>query len=359
MSPQALVPTIAAVSSLALAAVALVARPRLRVQWLFAAGMLAFAAEALCAFMLLTIGGGNGDARMWVTATEVTALLLLLPWAFFVALLADLEMPSLPRAWRGALGIGVAITLASAGALAVSPAFVVGAGGWNTHGALLGSPARVAAVVQLLLTVGILAGLESCLRTPLGARQRARHLSVRRGRAGLAADLSGDSRGNLLGLGADLRLRTRPERPAAVRSPAPAIPALRRPAFLSQQVRLPAAVDGLHQAHVLTTHDRGDRPRADRGRRRGDGCRRGRRLSVGPDDGHALSSVGAGRQREIPVGPRRQFPPAVVARQPERRRAPAPRRRGTGRLTGADRCRRRAAPLARDHDRPDRARPRP
>ena len=101
MSPQALVPTIAAVSSLALAAVALVARPRLRVQWLFAAGMLAFAAEALCAFMLLTIGGGNGDARMWVTATEVTALLLLLPWAFFVALLADLEMPSLPRAWRG------------------------------------------------------------------------------------------------------------------------------------------------------------------------------------------------------------------------------------------------------------------
>ena len=172
MSPQALVPTMAAVSSLALAAVALVARPRLRVQWLFAAGMLAFAAEALCAFMLLTIGGGNGDARMWVTATEVTALLLLLPWAFFVALLADLEMPSLPRAWRGALGIGVAITLASAGALAVSPAFVVGAGGWNTHGALLGSPARVAAVVQLLLTVGILAGLESCLRTARGDNRR-------------------------------------------------------------------------------------------------------------------------------------------------------------------------------------------
>src|SRR5437773_2139037 len=172
MSPQALVPTIAAVSSLALAAVALVARPRLRVQWRFAAGMLAFAAEALCAFMLLTIGGGNGDARMWVTATEVTALLLLLPWAFFVALLADLEMPSLPRAWRGALGIGVAITLASAGALAVSPAFVVGAGGWNTHGALLGSPARVAAVVQLLLTVGILAGLESCLRTARGDNRR-------------------------------------------------------------------------------------------------------------------------------------------------------------------------------------------
>jgi putative PEP-CTERM system histidine kinase len=172
MSPQALVPTMAAVTSLTLAAVALVARPRLRVQWLFAAGMLAFAAEALCAFMLLTIGGGNGAAGTWVTATQVTALLLLMPWAFFVAVLADLQMPSLPHAWRVALGIGVAVTLASAGALAVSPAFVVGPAGWNTDGAVLASPARVAAVVQLLLTVGILAGLESCLRTARGDNRR-------------------------------------------------------------------------------------------------------------------------------------------------------------------------------------------
>ena len=169
---QMLVPTIAAVSSLALAAMALAGRPRLPLQWMFALGMVAFAAEAVCAFMLLTVGGPNGHAVLWLSATNVVALLLLLPWAFFVAMLADLQMPSLPRAWHLGLGVGVALAATSAAGVALFPAFVIAPGGWDMSGAALRSPAQVAAAVQLLLTVGILAGLEGCLRTARGANRR-------------------------------------------------------------------------------------------------------------------------------------------------------------------------------------------
>src|SRR5438309_2385686 len=172
MSMQMLVPTIAAVSSLALAAMALAGRPRLPLQWMFALGMVAFAAEAVCAFMLLTVGGPNGHAVLWLSATNVVALLLLLPWAFFVAMLADLQMPALPRAWHLGLGVGVALAATSAAGVALFPAFVIAPGGWDMSGAALRSPAQVAAAVQLLLTVGILAGLDGCLRSARGANRR-------------------------------------------------------------------------------------------------------------------------------------------------------------------------------------------
>jgi putative PEP-CTERM system histidine kinase len=172
MSMQMLVPTLAAVSSLALATAALAGRPRLRLQWLFALGMAAFAAEAMCAFMLLTIGDLDSHARPWLTAMLVVGLLSLLPWTFFVALLADLRVPLLPRAWR--IGAAIVVALAGAAAVAVTlyPAFIIGAGGWDLTGARLSLTGRAAAIVELLLTVGILVGLESCLRTARGDNRR-------------------------------------------------------------------------------------------------------------------------------------------------------------------------------------------
>jgi putative PEP-CTERM system histidine kinase len=172
MSMQMLVPTLAAVSSLALAAAALAGRPRLPLQWLFALGMAAFAAESMCAFVLLTNGGPNGHAVTWLATMQVIGLLSLLPWIFFVAALADLQVPLLPRAWRVGLGVGVALAVASAAGVAVQPAFGVAAGGWDLSGALLKPPAQVAAIVELLLTVAILVGLESCLRTARGDNRR-------------------------------------------------------------------------------------------------------------------------------------------------------------------------------------------
>jgi putative PEP-CTERM system histidine kinase len=172
MSMQLLVPTLAAVSSLALAATALAGRPRLRLQWLFALGMAAFAAEAVCAFMLLTMGDFDRHAVVWLNAMLVVGLLSLLPWTFFVAMLADLQVPLLPRAWR--IGAAFAVALAGAAAVAVTlyPAFTIGTGGWDLTGARLNVTGRVGTIVELLLTVGILVGLESCLRTARGDNRR-------------------------------------------------------------------------------------------------------------------------------------------------------------------------------------------
>jgi putative PEP-CTERM system histidine kinase len=172
MSLDTLVPTAAAVSSLVLAALALAARPRLSIQLIFALGMLGFAAESVLAFMLLTVGGVNGHAVVWLSAVHVAGLLLLLPWAFFVAVLADLQMPTLPRGWRFGLGLAVAMATTAAAAVALWPSFQLTAGGWARTGAYLRTPAQAAAVVQLLLTVGILAGLEACLRTARGENRR-------------------------------------------------------------------------------------------------------------------------------------------------------------------------------------------
>lgn len=174
---QIVLPTLAAVSSLTLAAAALVGRPRLRVQWLFALGMLGLAAESVCAIRLLTTADADSVARAWLTAAQVVALALLVPWAFFLAVVADLQMPSVPRVWRVALGVGVVATAASAVAVTLSPAFVISPVGWDLGGAFVARPGHIAAIVQLLVTVGILAGLETCLRTARGSnRGRVKYL---------------------------------------------------------------------------------------------------------------------------------------------------------------------------------------
>ena len=172
MSLDTLVPTAAAVASLVLAALALAARPRLSIQWMFALGMLGFATESVITFLLLTVGGVNGHAVLWLRGVHVAGLLLLLPWTFFVVRLADLQMPALPRGWRVALGLGVVLATTAAAAVLLWPSFQPAAGGWSRGGAVLGPAARVGAVVQLLLTVGILTGLEACLRTSRGDNRR-------------------------------------------------------------------------------------------------------------------------------------------------------------------------------------------
>ena len=167
-----LVPTLAAVSCLALGAMALIGRPRARVQWAFALGMLAFAAEAMLSLVVLSPGGVNGDAVGWLSAVHVGGIISILAWGFFVLLLADLQMQPLPRGWRIGRAVGVMCAVVSAAAVVVWPSFAVGSAGWPHSAALLLPPARFAAMVQLLLTVGLLAGLEACLRTSRQESQR-------------------------------------------------------------------------------------------------------------------------------------------------------------------------------------------
>jgi len=122
--------------------------------------------------MLLRIDDFDSQARVWLNARLVVGLLSLLPWTFFVAMLADLQVPLLPRVWS--IGAGLAVALAGAAAVAVTlhPAFTIGTGGWDLTGARLNATGRVGTIVELLLTVGILVGLESCLRTARGDNRR-------------------------------------------------------------------------------------------------------------------------------------------------------------------------------------------
>ena len=171
-----LVSTVAAVSSLALAALALKSRPRQPLQWTFALGMAGLALEAFAALMLLTAPTSSAFL-FWLSAVKIAGILLLVPWAFFVVALADLNMPSPPRSWRIGLAGGVALVALSTIAVGVGPAFQAAPAVWRTPGATLLPVARYASIVELLLTVGILAWLEACLRTSRGAnRQRVKYL---------------------------------------------------------------------------------------------------------------------------------------------------------------------------------------
>jgi signal transduction histidine kinase len=165
-----LIPTLAAVSSLVLAAAALIGRPRERVQWAFAGVMLAFAVEAVLALMLLTIR--DGDTAVWLRAARIAGLATVLAGGAFVLVLADLQLRRLPRGWRLGRGVGVGLTIAAACAVVAWPSFSSGFMSWPASDALLLPPARFAATVELLLTVGILAGLEACLRSSRDASQR-------------------------------------------------------------------------------------------------------------------------------------------------------------------------------------------
>ena len=175
---DALIPTAAALSSLALAALALMGRPRVRVQWFFALGMSGFVVEAMIALMVLGGGGLDGQALAWVRALRITSLAVVLGWGFFVLALGNLQMDRLPASWRLGRNLGIGLAAVAAVGLAAWPSFAVGSGGWPA-GAVLLSPARFAAMVELVLTVGILAGLEACLRTSRhGDRRRIKYLAL-------------------------------------------------------------------------------------------------------------------------------------------------------------------------------------
>jgi hypothetical protein len=154
----------AGASSLALAAFALARRPRGRVQWTFAAGMVAFAAETFVIHTLLTTTELPEERRFWLQIVELVGLVLPLPWALFVAALAYPAGTRLPRVWQGTLGGVVLVSLAGAVGLVAVPAFQIADVAAPFYAARLGPAAHFAVVVQLLVTVSILAGLEECLR---------------------------------------------------------------------------------------------------------------------------------------------------------------------------------------------------
>src|SRR3990172_5033395 len=86
-SVQGIVLLLAAVSSLGLVAVLLARRPRGRLEWSFALGMVGFALEAVAAFMLLTETESPDDRLFWRRGVQVAVLVVAVLWGVFLAAL--------------------------------------------------------------------------------------------------------------------------------------------------------------------------------------------------------------------------------------------------------------------------------
>ncbi len=156
---------LAVLSSLGLAAVVLAQRPRGRLQWSFALGMVGFAFEAVAAFMLLAQTELPDERLLWLRAVQIAGLLVPVPWGLFAAALLCPAGAKLAFGWRLGGATGSVLALAASAAVGVLPAFQISETPGSFYAARMDLVGRAGVVVQLLLTVGILAALEVCLRT--------------------------------------------------------------------------------------------------------------------------------------------------------------------------------------------------
>jgi putative PEP-CTERM system histidine kinase len=168
---------LAAATSLGLAGLAVARRPRGALRWSFAGGMAGFAAESIAALVLVTQTDAPDERLLWLKVTEVAGLLLLAPWAVFVAALARPGGPELSRGVRAGLVALAGVVTASAAGVAALPAFQIADVVGPFHAARLDVAARVSVLVRLVGTVILLAGLEAALRTSRrDARWRIKYL---------------------------------------------------------------------------------------------------------------------------------------------------------------------------------------
>jgi putative PEP-CTERM system histidine kinase len=157
---------LAALVSSILGVAALAGRSRRRWTWPFGLGMLGFALESGAILALLSSAAEDPAARMfWLRAWQIAGLALLLPWSIFVARLGHPEGGSLPTRRRAVIAVAGALLTVTAGAVAILPAFVATDFAEPLYAAQLKDPALLSVIVQTVITVAILAGLEHCLRT--------------------------------------------------------------------------------------------------------------------------------------------------------------------------------------------------
>jgi putative PEP-CTERM system histidine kinase len=164
-----LLPGLATAVCLALAVAVLLRRPLGLRQWAFSAGMVLFAAESAAAGKLLV--GADPLQPLWLAIHQGLGCLLLVPWALFVAALAHRDAPAIPRTWRLALAATTVMAVGGAAIFAGADAFVVAIVPAPFEEARLVDAGRYGVVVQVLLTVAILATMEACLR---GSRRASR-----------------------------------------------------------------------------------------------------------------------------------------------------------------------------------------
>jgi putative PEP-CTERM system histidine kinase len=167
---SSLLPAIAGLACLALAAAVLVRRPLSRLEWSFALGMLALGLQSATAWVLLARAEFAEDMLLWLRLHGVAAVTAPLAWGVFIAALAH-RRAAIPVRWGASLIVAGGLAAAAVAALAVGDVFRLPSvlGPFEIAGVkLLGV---CVAVLEMLLSVAVLVALEAALR---GAGVRAR-----------------------------------------------------------------------------------------------------------------------------------------------------------------------------------------
>ena len=167
----------AALATLTLGGVGLIQRPRGRLQWSFALGMGIFAAEVVASHILLTWPEAPEDRLYWLQLTHAAGTLLPVPWAFFVAALGCPDGGRQPLVLRVGLGLLATLAVAFAAATLLLPSFQTPDIPGPFHAGQMRAVGYYSTLLQLLATIGILAGLEVALRASRGGgRWRVKYL---------------------------------------------------------------------------------------------------------------------------------------------------------------------------------------
>jgi hypothetical protein len=155
---------LAAFSALALAAGVALGHSRPITKWSFVLGMVGLAVESAAGFTLVTLTEQVSDRLFWLRFHEAAALGLLVPWGVFVA---SLFAPAAGRWTPGllvTLGSGSLVIAAVATAVVTQPAFKLTDIAAPFYAAQLDQVGQLSTIVQILITVALLGGLDSYLR---------------------------------------------------------------------------------------------------------------------------------------------------------------------------------------------------
>ena len=178
-TPHVTVAVLAGLSSLVLAlAGGVLGRPG----WIkisFAAGMVLFAVETFATATLLGLAETRHAQVLSVHIREAARLITPLAWIVFIGAITRHHAAPLPLVWKQGLAAGGAAAVVLATMIATVGSVDVSVVPRRFEGALLTEAGVVSAAFQLVLTVGLLAGLEACLRTSRGdSRARIKYIVI-------------------------------------------------------------------------------------------------------------------------------------------------------------------------------------
>jgi putative PEP-CTERM system histidine kinase len=143
----------------------------------FALGMAGFALEAIASFALVGWTDTAEDRRLWLRVVSSLGVLLLLPWAAFIASLLAPAEHGTSRRTRLMLWLTSGLVALTSGVIWLREPFLVSELSGAFYAARLSDLGLYPVIAQLLGTVAILAGLELCLRTAdRDARWRLKYL---------------------------------------------------------------------------------------------------------------------------------------------------------------------------------------